>query len=344
MDNRERSESSLWVAACADLLAPPTEWEPDLRLARARLAVRADARERQWSSRKRVVLLTAAAVVVAALLVPAIPQTHAFAQQAANRGWRQLEQFWYWLTIVRRGPAVMPRHAEVTESLRVRQVAGPSPTTDAGFTPQLPAAGVVSAPPSISLQGPMSFEAFGNATRLTLEIGPTVAAHWSNVSDGQTEWSELTLTQGRAEVTAPPGFDREAFTADLLRSAGMRNRDLIRMLSDTPTTLAALLYGYRSPHRFVGVRDLPLRAGFVTMIEEGESVAENVSVSRLTLLWSAGDRMYLLSGVPKTPPQEFSHELSASLAGALSVVYATAPPSGGPRPHRVLNRVVSGSR
>ncbi|PWT86563.1 MAG: hypothetical protein C5B56_12240 [Proteobacteria bacterium] len=345
MDNRERSESSTWVAACAELLAPPAEWEPDLRLARARFAVRADAQVQRRSGRKRVVLLTAAAAIVAAILVPAIPQTHAFAQQAANSGWRHLEQFWYWLTIVRRGPAMMPRLSEVAASLRVRQLAAPATISDAGFTPQLPADGVLSAPPSISVQGPMSYEAFGNATRLTLEIGPTVAAHWSNVSDGLTEWSELTLTQGKAAVIAPPNFDREAFTGDLLREAGMRNRDLIRTLSGTPTTLAALLYGYRSPHPVVGVRDLPLRSGFVTMIGEYESAAgSKITVPGFTLLWSAGDRMYLLSGVPKTTPDEFSRDLSASLEGALSVVFATAPPSGGPRPHLVLHRVGSGNR
>jgi hypothetical protein len=344
MDNREHRESSAWVSACAELLSPPAEWEPDLRLARARLAVRADARARRGARRGRIVLLAAAAMLAAVILVPVIPQTHVLAQRAAGGAWQHLEQLWYWLTIIRHGPMVMGRFAEATAELRVQQVAGPKAVADAGFTPRLPAAGTLSAEPSLSAQGPMSFEARWNGTRLTLDIGPTVIARWSGVSDGRTKWSQLTLVQGRAEATTPPGFDRSAFAAAFLRAAGLRNPDAIDQLAAQPVTVPALLFGYRSPHRFLGVRDVPLSSGTVTMIEEGEPDGQDLRVAKLNLLWSAEGRTYLLSGVPKTSPGAFSVAFAPVISGAISVVSATAPPAGGPPPHRVLYRVPPGNR
>jgi hypothetical protein len=345
MDNHEQSESRRWVAASAELLAASPDWEPDLRLARVRFAVRSDARVQRRLHTRRRLLAGAAAAIAVAVAVPAIPQTHALAQQAANSTWQRLEQAWYWLTVVRRGPVLMGRFPQAVEALHIRQIGRPAAAADAGFTPRLPPAGALTAAPLLSTQGPMSFEADASTgERLTLEVGVTVTARWADVSDGRETWSELTLAQGRAKVTAPPGFDRTAFAAATLRAAGMRNPDAVRQLAGQPTTLPALLSGYRSSHQFLGVRDVPLRGGVVTMVEEGESSGGDVHVSRLTMLWSAEDRMYALSGIPKTPTGIVGGDLAVAMSGAISVIYATAPPTGGRPPHRTLYRVSPDNR
>src|SRR5262249_50396531 len=155
----------------------------------------------------RRLLAGAAAAAALAVAIPAIPQTHDLAQQAANSVWQSLEQGWYWLTVVRRGPGLMPRYREVTDALNIRQIRGPAAAADAGFTPRLPAAGALSKEPSLSVEGPMSFAGMTTSgVPLTLEIGATVTARWTGVSDGRETWSELTLVQGRAKATAPPGF------------------------------------------------------------------------------------------------------------------------------------------
>jgi hypothetical protein len=344
MDNHEGSESSGWVSACADLLAPPADWDPDIRLARARFEVRADARAQLRSRSRRYLLAGAVTALVAAIAVPAIPQTNALAQQAFNNGWQRLEQVWYWLTIVRRGPVLMRRLPEAVQAIHVRQTGMPEGVPRADFTPRLPVAGALSTEPALSVLGPLSFAAEWEGATLELQIGTTVTARWADVWDGREEWAELTLVQGKAEVMAPPGFDRTAFAAAALQTAGMRNPDTIRQLAGQPTTLPALLFGYRSTHRFIGGLDLPLRAGFVTMVEEGESVAETPRIGRLTLLWSGTDRMYMLSGVPKTPPAMLGVDMAVAISGALGVVYATAPPTGGAPPHQTLYRVPPGNR
>jgi hypothetical protein len=355
MGNRESGESSRWVQASVDVLAPPADWEPDVRLARARLAVRADARARRRVRVRRRLLAGAAAALAISVAVPAIPQTHDLAQQAANNAWQRLEQAWYWLTVVRRGPVLARNFEHAVRALHTRQADSPGAMPDAGFAPRLPQAGTLSRPPQVTVSGPLTFAATLSAAdapippqwdgvRITMQTGPVATAHWADVSDGKTEWSDLTLTQVRATVTAPPGFDLTEFARVVLTATGMRNPDTVRQLAAQPTTLPALLYGYRADG-LLGVRDLPLRSGFMTMIEElGPSGPDMPSVERLTLLWSGADRMYVLSGVPKTPPRMLSGDLAVVLSGAIAVAYATDPPTGHAGPHRILYRVPPGNR
>jgi hypothetical protein len=368
MDNPERSESSRWISAAVDLLAPPADWEPDLRLARTRFAVRADARIRRRSGRRRHLAAAAMAALLIAIVVPAIPQTRALAQQGANNVWQRLEQAWYWLTIVRRGPVLVGRLPSLAETLHTRQLVQPDGSRAvssaaeaalaAGFTPRMPDPAVLPAAPQLSVLGPAAFETVLSAAdlvkamrasgvldppvpsqwdgaRLTLEIGATITAHWPDVSDGQAAWSELTLVQGRAAVTAPPGLDPKAFAAAGLRAAGMRNSDTIGQLAGQATTVPALLFGYRTPYQFVGVRDVALRAGFVTLIEEFGTPDGYPVIERLTLLWSAAERVYLLIGLPKTPLDMHTGDLAAAISSAIAVAYATAPPTGSGGPHRL---------
>src|SRR5581483_7163999 len=160
MENLQHPESSQdlgpWVKACVDLLAPPADWEPNLISARARFETRADDRHRRRAGVKRYMLAGAMAALIACIAVPSITQTRAFAQQIGNDGWSRVEQFWYWVTLVRRPPSPLGRLPDVIKALHVRQMlkpGSPQPVSSAaeaallaGFTPQLPV-GVLTAAP-----------------------------------------------------------------------------------------------------------------------------------------------------------------------------------------------------
>jgi hypothetical protein len=367
MEDLQHPESSqdlsLWAKACADLLAPPADWEPNLSSARARFEARADDRHRRRAGLKHYLLASAMAALIACIAVPSIPQTRAFAQQIGNGGWSRLEQLWYWVTLVRRPPSPLGRLLDVVKALHVRQVLkprSPQPVSNAaeaalhaGFTPRLPDAGVLAAPPKLSVLGPMSFAAVIGAADLsslalrnagaqvsmqwdraplTLQIGATITASWPDASDarsGGTAWSELTLAQCPAPVvTAPPGFDLEAFAMAGLQAAGLRNGDRAQQLARLTTTVPALLFGYPTPYHFVGVREVGLRSASATLIEEfglagpedGFGYSDGVPrIERITLLWSLRDRVYLLTGRTVPPAGMLSAGLAAALASVIDL-------------------------
>jgi hypothetical protein len=166
-----------------------------------------------------------------------------------------------------------------------------------------------------------------NGARLRLQIGATVVASWRNVKEqasGGTAWSGLTLVQGPAPVvTAPAGFSLQAFAVAGLQAAGMRNRDRAVRLAQQATTAPALLAGYLTPYFYVDVREVNLHAGAATLIEEfGLASQEDrfgysdgfPRMERLSLLWIARDRVYLLSGRTQTPPRMLSGDVAAALA------------------------------
>lgn len=347
MGNLESDKLSQWVKLSADLLAPPADWEPDLNRALARLERRAGDRSRRRSRRKHMLAAGAVAALIVGIAVPAIPQTAAFAQEVGNASWRRLEQLWYWLTIVRPGPILMGRFADAVKALHI-QPSGEAEATGvpAGFLPRLPNSNMLPASPRLTLQASKSLVAtigtpdfvvaLRNAgavdqqvpqrwdgVKLTLRIGPTVTATWS----AATTWSVLALTQGPAEVSVPPGFDLKALTRVSLRAAGMRNREIVERLSRQATTAQALLFGFVPPH-YVGVREVNLRVGPATLVEELSPAEPNGGfnrgdgppvVERLTLLWSVPDRVYVLSGVTQVPLTMVDLNLSAAVASLIDL-------------------------
>jgi len=367
MDNREHREStselSAWVRASSDLLAPPADWDPNPGRARARFEARVEDRMRRQSGLKRIALIGAVAVLIACIVIPSIPQTSAFAQQIGSSSWHKLEQYWYYFTVVRSGPKMMGRLADAVNALHTPNVItadgvhvvlnAAEAASRAGFIPRLPNSNALPGSPRLSVAGPVSIVAVirtadlsqalrsaaindqpvpqqWDGARLKVEAGPTVTARWSDVP----AWSDLTLVQGPARVTAPPGFDLEAFGAVVLRAAGMRNPEMVARLARHGTTVPSLLFGYRTPYRFVGAREVSVRTGPAAMIEEfglasvkgatgyidGVPVSDEIPrVERLTLLWSVPDRMYVLSGVPKSPPMMFALDLAAAFASAIDL-------------------------
>ena len=167
---------------------------------------------------------------------------------------------------------------------------------------------------------------------LTLQIGASITANWTDASDarsGGTAWSELTLSQCPPPiVTAPPGLDLEAFAMTGLQAAGLRNRDRAQHLARLTTTVPALLFGYPTPYDFVGVREVSLRSGSATLIEEfglagpedGFGYSDGVPrIERITLLWRLRDRVYLLTGRTAPPASMLSADLAAALASVIDL-------------------------
>jgi hypothetical protein len=312
---------------------------------------------------KRYLLAGAMAALIACVAVPSIPQARAFAQQIGNSGWRRAEQFWYWVTLVRRPPSPLGRLPDVVKALHIRQTLKPgSPQAvsnpaeaaiHAGFTPRLPDSGVLTTSPRLSVLGPMSFAAVIGAADLSslalrnagahvsmqwdgaplrLQVGASVTANWPDGSDarsGGMAWSELSLAQCPPPiVTAPPGLDLEAFATTSLQAAGLRNGDRAQRLTRLTTTVPALLFGYPTPYHFVGVREVSLRSGPATLIEEfgvagredGFGYSDGAPrIERITLLWSLPDRVYLLTGRTAAPAGMLSADLAAALANIIDL-------------------------
>ena len=302
MENHERNELSQWIEGCAALLAPPADWEPNLNAARARFEARLQRRFRV----KRYLLVGATAALLACLLVPAIPPARAAAQQIGSNSWYRLEQFWYWITIVRTPLRLSLRALpEAVKSLHTQALTErgvPQEVSDAteaarraGFIPRFPLSRVLSASPRLSVRGPMSIAtvirtadlelALRNAgvtdqyvpkdwdgARIAVQIGATLTAEWSNVPEewsGETEWSHLTLVQSSPPVIAtPPGFDLTTFTVLNLRTALLNQGNALRF-AQRPTTAPALIFGSGTQKLILG-REVNLRIGPATLIEQFE--------------------------------------------------------------------------
>jgi hypothetical protein len=354
MDSPQSNELSRWTQDCAALLTPPAGWEPDPNVARARFEARLHrppGPKRYWA-----VGLAGALLVLFAILT--IRPTSGFAQQTGSKGWYRLEQAWYFITLIHTRPILTRRGTipEDAKSLRTHSLTEPgAPEMVAnageaarrvGFNPRLPVSGVLTAKALLSVHGPMSFGMVldraelqsalrtrgvldqdvpqnWDGSRITLNVGGTVTARWSDVPDqwtGVREWSDMTLTQGLPPVvTAPPGFDLAAFVAIDLRITARVDRGHALALGDLTrrsTTAAALLFdnGARSNAR--PVREVDLRTGRATLIEDLDNDGH---IERVMLLWSVPGRAYVLKGVLSEPLGYISPDLATAFANVIDL-------------------------
>jgi hypothetical protein len=170
-----------------------------------------------------------------------------------------------------------------------------------------------------------------DGARIALQIGATVTAEWSDVPDewsGQIEWSDLTLAQGLPPlVEVPSGFDLTAFTVLNLRTALLGRENALRF-AQRATTAPALLFGNNGKLKVFAVREVNLRRGPATFIEEFRDFNSHTnwfgfdggpSVERITLLWSVPDRMYVLRGVMSVPSEMVSLDLAGAVTNAIDL-------------------------
>jgi hypothetical protein len=328
-----------WVQTQVALLDPPAGWQPSAAIARGRF----EGRLRQ-SRTRRYWLIAAAAVAIVCALIPAIPATRALAQPAEfpGRYHLRLDSAWYWIAMVWNGPGVVfnnldgaPATAKALRAQALSNLAAAQavPTLaeasrHAGFDARFPHALEY---PQVSVLDPASLDtvvstadldsalrkaghrdvevpASWDGARIEIRLGAAVIAEWS----GAGEWSRLTLTQmPLPEVSTPAGFDVEEFAATSLR-VGHASRERLMKFTRLPTIAAALLIGKETRRALpvVVARQVDLRTGPATLIEEMEYGSDTPMIVRLSLLWSAPDRVYILSGVPAEPPQMVSADLA----------------------------------
>jgi len=304
-----------WVREQTALL-DPGEWEPDTRAALARQHARMEGSSVRSSWRSRLLWMAATALGCAALFL--LPETRALAQQ-----------FWQFLTVGRVAVIrVNPWPAGVA-SPQINLVAIPIPPQRvnsieearwrAGFDPRLPNPGLLSSSPQLSVMLPMSMatvvknadlkvalEKAGVAdqpvpdawdgARLALHSSPIVIAEWPDVLLAQS----LPLT-----VTAPQGVDFSAWSALILRILGVGASQARELAERVGTAPVWLLPVDSEMTRGKTIREVNLRGGPGTLIEDSDKKGK-----RVTVVWSVGDRVYLLSG-------RISAELAIATANAV---------------------------
>ena len=301
--NREES----WVANRLAAIDPP--WSPDLARGRELLNARLAGQRHSWTW-----MATAAATVALCIVVFALPETRALAQE-----------LWYRFVlnrvdVVRLDLSKLPLHMEVTTNGLEQSVQNVDEAERiAGFKPYLPLPGVLDANPRITVTGPTSVvqtihvrdieSALGKmgasdaqvpaeweGVQLRTEIGPIVEAEYP---DG------VQILQARpVELSVPTGFALERFAELAFRSIGVsfwEARAMARKFVANPPWLLDI-----SPDAVVNVQEVALRASPALLIEE---LDEKGAIKRATVTWSTSERMCSVSSK--------SRELSVKIADSL---------------------------
>jgi len=320
----ENQDLSAWVQSRIELLAPPNDWEPDLRRALARQASRAEVGRGERTRPRRVLLGGTGVALVLFIVVTVLPRTAVLAQTAGQ--WRPFEEAWNWVTVVWRGPVLLL--ANPGAALRLQTVKGPGEPQSAanvdeagvlaGFPPRLPNATFLP-PPQISVNGAMATAANWEGQRLTLEVGATVTATWR----GTAGWAELFLIQGQLPViTMPPGLDLQVFGIGAL---GLPIRRPVPqgfpwVLFVRTTSAPAILSGYL-PRQLTAFKEVKLSAGPATLMEECSKGGggNRQQVDRITLLWNVADRAYVLRGKRESAPSVQGWDSAAALTSVIEI-------------------------
>jgi len=305
-----------WVREQTALLDPPSDWEPNARVALTRQHARMEAVAGRGV--RRAGLLWAAVTTLACAALFLLPEARALAQQ-----------FWQYLTVGRvaviranawpagvpspqinlAGIPIPPQRVNSIEEARWR----------AGFDPRLPTPGVLSGSPQLSVMLPMSMATVVKNADLKLALekagvrdqpvperwdGSRLALHSSRIVIA--EWPDLLLAQSLPlTITAPPGVDFPAWSAVILRILGVGANQAKELAERMGTIPVWLLPVDSEMGRGKTIREVSLRGGPGTLIEDSDKHG-----GRVTVVWSVGDRVYLLSG-------RISAELAITTANAV---------------------------
>jgi len=124
------------------------------------------------------------------------------------------------------------------------------------------------------------------------------------------EWPDIVLVQSLPlTLTAPPGFDFDAYSALILRILGVGPDEALRLAQRAgtmPPWLAPLSRDVALERRGT-IEEITLNSGPATLLRES---GDDGGVTRVTVLWSVPDRVYLLSG-------KLSRELAIATANAV---------------------------
>jgi len=289
-----------WVAAKLAYLDPPPEWEPNAELALKRFHedVEMDRPLVVW--RRWPAWAAAVALVLAGFLV--LPAGRAVAYQV-----------WQFLTVRRVGLIRVNRWPDGVRSPQVGVLGTPLPPIPArdldearwrvDYDPRLPRPGILSSSPKLYTTFSLSAGTVVNVADLELALrkvgitdqivppqwdGAQIALHTSPVVIA--EWPDVVLTQSLPlTITTPSGFDFQAFSVLILRILGVAPEEAQR-LAQRANTAPPLLID-RNLRADAALEEVQLHTGSAILLQEH---IENGT--RVSLLWSVTDRIYLLSG------------------------------------------------
>jgi hypothetical protein len=300
----ENHSEDRWVFDRLATLEP--KWHPDLAQARAVLDTKLMPRNRTWT-------WTAAATAAVCVIALAFPAPRAIAQRLWDRF--VLNR----IDIVRVDLSRLPLKMRVTTN-GLEQGAQDLDDAEqkAGFRPYLPAPGVVSANPVMTVTGPMVVQQTiavrdvqsalakvgareiqvppeWEGVTLRADVGPIVAANYPDVQ----------ILQSRPiELFVPTGFDLERLAEVAFRSIGVsfwEARAMGREFAAQP----AWLLDFRADE-VVNIQEVALGAGPALLIE---NLDEKGIVERATVIRSTSERLYSVSSKKR--------ELSVNVANAL---------------------------
>lgn len=317
MDKANQEELRRWVEKQTASLTPPPAWQPDSTAALARFHTRIEA------NRPRAIWTGWPALATAAALIAAVTFLFPVSRIAA-------QQLWQFLTVrkvafihVGQWPKGVP-----SPELKLGIFIPPSPARDteqAGwrvhYEPRLPRPGVLSGAPRLSTTLSLSAGTVIKTADLELALrsagvtGMSVPSQWDGAKLALhtsavviAEWPDVLLAQSLPlTLTAPAGFDFPAFSTLLLRVLGVgpeQAQRLAQQMGTVPPWLAPIT---KDMERNATIQEIALNSGPATLIQEPRT---DGSASRVTIIWTVPDRVFLLSGY-------LNRELTIATANAI---------------------------
>lgn len=277
-------------------LEPLTEWQPDTEAALRRFHARA-AVASQPGPWWRWPVWAFAGIVAAILLWP--------------EGRVVAQQFWQFLTVPKLAFVRVNAWPEGVPGPEIKLGSLPIPPQSArdideargrvNYAPRLPRAGVLSGSPKLSTTIDLSAGIVIKTADLELALakagvtdlavprqweGARLALHTSPLVIA--EWPDAVLVQSLPlTLTASPNFDFDAFSAVILRIGGVSAADAARLAKSSDTIPPWLVPIPRELKAESTIEQVALNAGTATLVQDGK---------RVTITWTAPDRVYLLSG------------------------------------------------
>jgi hypothetical protein len=296
-------------------LNPPAEWQPDAAAALARIRARREPVRRlswKWPTFALAGLLAAVALA---------PGTRALAQ----RLWQSLTVRPMAFVRVNEWPAGVPSPQIQVTGLESPPVAARDMnqvSARVGYTPRMPRAGVLEGMPQLYTKSSVSAGFTIRAADLRLALskagasGLTVPAQWDGarlaVHTGDVaiaEWPEVALAQSLPlTLTAPDGFDFPAFSALVLRIQGVDQEDAVRLAAAAGTIPPWLVPVSQGMLPKASLEEVMLASSPAALMQEPPGPWG--LPGKIAILWSAPDRVYLLTGT-------VSRELMLAVANAV---------------------------
>lgn len=289
------------IEARLAILAPPAEWQPDTAAALRRHHAR---RREDWRRGPGFwwKLAMAAAVLLALAVSPP-------ARGLAQRLWNHLKLGR--VEITRIDFALLPDNSLRAELIRRPGDPVAVESLDAararlGFALRLPRPGTLAGEPRLSVLGPIAYATtlkLDDLRQLLQRAGmerETLPPEWDGArlvveSKGvaMAEWQDTTLMQSLPlTMAAPDGFDLGAFTALVLRGLRVPKSEAERIGARMAQNPALMMPIGMDEH--AGLRDVTLRSGPATLLYDYDEDHPG-RIERLTLIWSASDRIFILS-------------------------------------------------